>query len=88
MSPACSMMGDRCLRSVAAKIRIDWMEVAFGVAPSLSISDLVMSVTDGSVSLTRLFVLVITADAGTVVIVVSLERSMRSVSGARTGNEY
>ena len=88
MSPACSMMGDRCLRSVAAKIRIDWMEVAFGVAPSLSISDLVMSVTDGAVSLTRLFVLVITADAGTVVIVVSLERSMRSVSGARTGNEY
>ena len=88
MSPACSMMGDRCLRSVAAKIRIDWMEVAFGVAPSLSTSDLVMSVTGGSVSLTRLFVLVITADAGTVGIVVSLERSLRSVSGARTGNAY
>ena len=64
------------------------MEVAFGVAPSLSISYLVMSVMDGVVILTRLFVLVITADAGTVVIVVSLERSMRSVSGARTGNEY
>ena len=57
------MMGDRCLRSVATKLRTDVMEVALGVVavPSVVVLGMFTSVWD--VRRTRLFVGFIALDA-------------------------
>ena len=76
--PAFRMIGDRCLWSVSAKVRTDWRAQAFGVrlAPRVC----VLGTSFSLLNLTRLFVVFIAADAGAVVIVFSLDRSIRSVS--------
>ena len=83
--PVFWMMGDRCLRRVAAKLRTDWVEQALGVRVLPGVSDVVMSITDGVVNLTRLFVVFITSDAGTVVIVV-FSRAIRC--GAERSSDW
>ena len=68
-------MGDRCLRSVAAKLRTDRMDEALGVRFVPEVRGLGMLSSGRSSNRTRLFVVIIALDAGIVVIIFSLERS-------------
>ena len=73
-------MGDRCLRSVAAKLRTDAMDEALEVRLEPKVRGLVVVSSGRSSNRTRLFVVVIALDAGIVVIFFSLsnDRQLRS----------
>ena len=59
------MMGDRCLRSVAAKLRTDVMELALGVMAAPGVGVLGVFASDWLLKRTRLFVGFIAPDAVT-----------------------
>ena len=61
--PAVRMMGDRCLRSVAAKLRTDVMELALGVMAAPGVGVLGVFTSDWEVRRTCLFVGFIALDA-------------------------
>ena len=63
--PAVRMMGDRCLRSVAAKLRTDVMELALGVMAAPGVGVFGVLASDWVVKRTRLFVGFIAPDAVT-----------------------
>ena len=64
------MMGDRCLRSITAKLRVAWVDQALGVRLVPGVTVLVVPVLDIVVKGTRFFIVFIASDAGTVVIVI------------------
>ena len=82
-SPACIMIGCKCLRSVTAKTRMDWRAIPLGVRVFPIVVVLGEMSPVRSMKRTRLFVLVIVLDAFCVVIVLSLERSIAERSGAK-----